>query len=445
METIFSSLLGIVTTIWMSVFGMTNTPLVKTIEVSRTVAGQVATESKVDVLPSCCSPDVSENKNVLSELLSNTRRIIATPTEIKFVSQTVELDKNIVGDKVYSNDELLAMAGPKLTTLPLGDNKYSTTGAKVGYVYLCNAPRGGGPGAGTVGPWIKGKTWTPSEKVEVSGNVTWSQAWFSNIVSGVKRLITGNNLPINHTTGTYPVAQTDDAYSYDRNPNSIKTQNMNYSLSASPVYSATPNCMGGEVGVMLSGVPLFNGFDAQGRDAQANEVQDACDGHPQERGQYHYHGMSDCFTDISVTKVLGYALDGFPITGPKVAENKYLSTDDLDICHGITSEVIMDGKKVTTYHYVMTQDFPYSAGCFRGTPIKVGNNDGGQKVQQQAGANAAAQGQQGQGVPPKPALDACSGKTSGNSCSVQTPKGTLTGNCNYTPDQKYFACIPANR
>ena len=69
---------------------------------------------------------------------------------------------------------------------------------------------------------------------------------------------------------------------------------------------------------MLTGVALFNAFDAGGRDAGAWEVQDDCEGHPQNKGEYHYHTLSRCIDDISVHTVIGFALDGFPLTGPTV-------------------------------------------------------------------------------------------------------------------------------
>jgi hypothetical protein len=72
-----------------------------------------------------------------------------------------------------------------------------------------------------------------------------------------------------------------------------------------------------------------------------------------------------------VATVIGFALDGFPITGPKVGESSILTTGDLDECHGIVSDIILDGKKTTKYHYVMTQDFPYSVSCFRAQPIQA--------------------------------------------------------------------------
>lgn len=250
--------------------------------------------------------------------------------------------------------------------LPVGDNKYSTTEAKKGSIYLCRANfvPASQAGAQKRGPWFTNNNteWDVNKKATIQGSVSWTPKMTNTIASGM-RTISTNGLP-DHKTGTYPVGQSDPARVYDANPNSIKEQALTYSLSASPVYG-DPQCMGGEVGVMLTGVSIFNGFDAGGRDAGAWEVQDACDGHPQNKGQYHYHSLSRCITDIGVETVIGFALDGFPITGPKVGEANILTTDDLDECHGLTSEVTLDGKKVMTYHYVMTQDFPYSASCFR--------------------------------------------------------------------------------
>ncbi len=39
---------------------------------------------------------------------------------------------------------------------------------------------------------------------------------------------------------------------------------------------------------------------------------------------------------------------------------------------------------------------------------------------------------------PQAAIDACTGKKKGASCS----DGRITGLCDYTPDKKYFACKP---
>ncbi len=256
-----------------------------------------------------------------------------------------------------------------LTKLPLGDKRYSTS-AKKGYVYSCQTSFNGG-GAFTQGPWINsaGGTWDLTKKAEVDGSVTWSNAQWSVSDSGTTRTLTGNGLP-KHRTGTYPIASSDDAYSYDRNPNSIKTQTLSFSLPANPSQLSSPQCVGGEVGIMLSGIPIFNAFDAGGRDAVANEVQDACDGHPQVSGMYHYHGYSDCLEDTAVTgqhsALVGYAFDGFGIYGLRGENGQELSSNDLDECHGHSHSVTWDGKTTTIYHYHLTHDFPYSVSCFRG-------------------------------------------------------------------------------
>jgi hypothetical protein len=264
--------------------------------------------------------------------------------------------------------------------LPVGDGKYSTTAAKQGYVYACStyaqSLSSGQGGAGTRGPWFTNNNteYDINKKVHVAGSVSWHGS-FSDIITGDNRIITTNDLP-NHVTGIFPIAATDPAYAYDRNPNSIAAQSLTYTLSATPVYGS-PQCMGGEAGVMLTGVALFNAFDAGGRDAGAWEVQDQCSGHPQSSHEYHYHTLSSCISDTSVSTVIGFALDGYPITGPKISQNNILTTSDLDECHGIVSIVALDGKKVTTYHYVMTQDFPYSVSCFRAKPSTTGPSAGG--------------------------------------------------------------------
>jgi len=243
--------------------------------------------------------------------------------------------------------------------------------------------------------------------VTVEGHVSWKPdfqiaeevdtAAGDGHFDATKRTITTNDLP-RHSTGVFPIAASDPAYKYDRNPNSIKAQSLVYDLARNPVYGQ-PQCMGGEAGVMYSGVALFNAFDAGGRDAGAWEVQDGCAGHREKSGEYHYHRLSSCITQASVDDVIGYALDGFPITGPKVGDSNYLTTADLDECHGITSEISLDGKKITMYHYVMTQDFPYSVSCFRAKPISPpGLQAGGG----QPGGAAPSTPMPVQGTPPPP-------------------------------------------
>ncbi len=258
--------------------------------------------------------------------------------------------------------------------LPVGDGKIVTAGPRPGYVFAC--PRyaqsfGLAIGAHVRGPWFSedGTWYYPARKAHVQGHVQHDGA-FAETKSGAARVIKTNDLPRNHTTGRFPIATDDTAYQYDRNPNAIAAQELTYVLAAEPTYG-TPQCIGHEVGVMLSGVVLFSALDAVGRDAGAWEVQDDCSGHPEVTGSYHYHTPSPCLAKAHVAEVVGYALDGFPITGARVGDGNTLTTNDLDECHGITSTVSLDGRDVDTYHYVMTQDYPYSVSCFRGRPTTV--------------------------------------------------------------------------
>lgn len=257
--------------------------------------------------------------------------------------------------------------------LPVGDEKWTLTDPAAGTVYLCRDTfvPDEQAGAGVRGPWfVNGNAdYDISLKVAVEGAVSWTPR-LSVTVEGDERIVSTNDLP-DHATGEFPVAHDDPAAQYDRNPNSITEQTLEYRLDATPEFGE-PQCMGGESGIMLTGVALFNGFDAGGRDAGAWEVQDSCAGHPQNQGEYHYHTLSSCIDQVGVDTVIGWALDGFPITGPTVGDDNILTTADLDACHGIVSDVLVDGEPVTTYHYVMTQDFPYSVSCFRAEPMKQG-------------------------------------------------------------------------
>lgn len=343
--------------------------------------------------------------------------------------------------------------------LPLGDNKYSTSGPKKGYIYLCNVQANSKAGAEHTGPWIHGNTWNIKEKSKVQGSVTWSNARFSVTTKNGTRTLSGNDLP-SHPTGTFPIKLTDPASAYDKNPNSIKEQSFTNTFPVTPTYSNTPYCMGGEAGIMLTGVALFNGFDAGYRDAAAYEVQDGCQGHPQVTGEYHYHNLSSCITDVSNTTVIGYALDGYPITGPKVSTDSYLTTDDLDECHGMTSQIMLDGKMTNSYHYVMTQDFPYSVSCFRSKPVNLqvisdhgkggqggmagqGGQNGNNNTMNTNGQSNAQGNNQGQ-QPPQEAITACSGKSSGTSCTFTTPRGSITGSCQTPSGRDSAICVPTN-
>jgi hypothetical protein len=258
--------------------------------------------------------------------------------------------------------------------LTLGDGKIGRVPER-GFVMVCNKNFFGG-GAQRNGPWIHGDTWDLTEKLTVQGSIVWPQAQFQITRQDgerfVSRGIQGNGLPVKTPTGMFPVAADDPAFQIDRNPNSIKQQRIVLSLPVNPELTASPSCVPmGMIGVALNGVAIYNALDAGGRDAVAHEVQDLCGGHPQREGQYHYHGPSPCLPDESAKeKLIGYALDGFGIYSMYDALGRELTDADLDECHGRTSEVEWNGTRQSLYHYVLTREYPYTIGCFRGTPIR---------------------------------------------------------------------------
>ncbi len=259
------------------------------------------------------------------------------------------------------------------TALPLGDGKVASQ-PTVGYVYRCGRGMGNRPRVSR--PWIQGQYWYPEQKPSVAGSVSWPSARISVELAGAERVISTNALP-NHTTGVFPIPPSDPVYRYDRNPNQIKEQSVLLRIPAQPTEAATPRCLTpGPIGYMLTGVAIFDALDAASQDAPAHEVQDRCNGHPQQRGLYHYHNASHCLPDESGKRgqhsdLVGYAADGFGIFGLKGENGVELTNSDLDACHGHVHTVMWDGKPTRMYHYHLTRMFLYSLGCFKGTPTRL--------------------------------------------------------------------------
>lgn len=323
--------------------------------------------------------------------------------------------------------------------IPLGDGKISAS-PRAGYVYSCVTGFRGG-GAQHAGDWIQGSTWDETRKIHVQGNVPWPQARISVKAGGDGRRIAGNGLPVSSTTGIFPVQRTDPAFQIDRNPNAIRPQELAIRLPLAPRAASQPFCVPmGPIGITHSGVLFFNALDAAGRDAVAHEVQDGCNGHPEQQGRYHYHGPSPCVPGISQPNaVIGFAFDGFPITGMVAANGREYSNADLDECHGRLDDLTVDGKVVRTYHYATTREYPYTVGCFRGQPVRL-------DMQSAAGGDEPRKGPPGKSGPPRPpveAIQACAGKGAGASCGFISPRGDdVRGTCG-EPVPGAVACMPA--
>ena len=287
------------------------------------------------------------------------------------------------------------------TALPLGDGLVSSS-PEAGSVFSCQSTFGGG-GAFAEGPWISGTTWDATRKVSVDGASDLGGT-FAATIGTDEVTLAGNGLP-DHGVGTFPVAASDDAYSYDRNPNEIDAWDLMVSLDATPTVAAEPSCTSlGPVGVMRNGVVLFNALDGRGEDAVAHEIQDGCDGHPEQSGTYHYHSLSSCIADGDAghSEQVGWALDGFGLYGPYGEGGVELSSADLDACHGHVHEVEFNGAVREVYHYHATADYPYTIGCFVGTPVSIDGYGSGAAGAPGGMPSAAPGGLGAPGMPPPP-------------------------------------------
>ncbi len=263
--------------------------------------------------------------------------------------------------------------GVDIKHLPIGDGNISDQPMR-GHLWSCRKYFRGG-GAHALGDWFNGDgTYDLTAKPLVDGKVDWPHSFNIELVANLRR-ITSNDLP-NHPTGNYPISEHDDAYDYDRNPNEIQKQDFLLKLPAEPRFAGRPSCVRmGPIGFLLTGGVFFNALDARGEDAIAHEIQDACQGHPQRRGIYHYHSLTTCLekdtTRRTHSDLVGYALDGFGLYGRLGEAGKPVTNKDLDECHGHTHKIIWDGKKSDTYHYHATWEYPYTVGCYRGAPERI--------------------------------------------------------------------------
>ena len=196
-----------------------------------------------------------------------------------------------------------------------------------------------------------------------------------------------------------------------------------WSIDRSPKIAAqtTPLPASGPVGVTIAGLGFYGPNDAGMAvdkpmgDPLENAIVDGCLGHAS-AADYHFHGLAEkclqtkalatatpwLLPDVSKTSaspLLGWALDGFAVYGrygcldkdckqvvemksgyAKIGDGKtdawsayeYKPAPDdpsvLDACNG---RIAPDGG----YRYHATAGFPYTIGCFKGTPVFDGETD----------------------------------------------------------------------
>jgi len=153
------------------------------------------------------------------------------------------------------------------------------------------------------------------------------------------------------------------------NPNRITSQRLIFRVPASPTAASPSDTPMGPIGVAVNGVAFFNQYAAGRSPLDAEIISfDRFNGHPQQQGMYHYHLEPLWLTAKGSSRLLGVLLDGFPVYGTRDVNGSVPT--DLDVCHGHTSAT--RELPAGIYHYHVTADSPYIAGCFRGRVGRVG-------------------------------------------------------------------------
>ena len=314
-------------------------------------------------------------------------------------------------------------------------------------------------------------------------------------IEGEYRIISSDGLP-DHETGAFPNRG---------NPNRISAQRYEMRVPARPqIASRTTPLQMQNFGFAINGVPFDPGaaeFWNNDRNWQYEAMSGAVplgldqnNAHVQPNGAYHYHGLPTAllarFAGATAPVLVGWAADGFPIYGPYgyldpnartsqfvklhsswrlksgtrnggpggkidgsfVQDYEYSAgLGQLDECNGRTG--VTPEFPNGSYHYVLTDTFPYIPRCFRGTPdasFARGRPGGGPGEMKggpgRDGGKGDGKGNDkggGMGGPPPEALDACRGKASGSACSFTGRRGEpLNGSCFSPPVGAALACRP---
>ena len=278
------------------------------------------------------------------------------------------------------------------------------------------------------------------------------EAWVEIKTQGEYRMIKSNGLA-NHQTGQFPNR---------RNPHTITAQNYDFRMPLEPKVSTRtmPVKERGKrylFGVALNGV-IFDpataeywnrnprsGWNYEALSGKLDLGLDQSHAHVQPNGAYHYHGVPNALVDKlregNKMVLVGYAADGFPIyseygyadaqdrssslkkvkpsyqlksglrpsgdSGPGGRYDGIFTEDwvyvegsgDLDECNGrfgVTPEYV-DG----TYHYFLTDSFPFVPRYFRGDPDKSFEKKRGEH-RGRSGSGGSRGGPPGGDRPPHP-------------------------------------------
>lgn len=154
----------------------------------------------------------------------------------------------------------------------------------------------------------------------------------------------------------------------------VQANALDYTITTTPEkVEQTFSLPFGPMGVMISGAPVYNPYEGDGKTVAMNgnftltnkegkqvAFMDSCNGHPSPHPaeQYHYHGLPSCVTaqvdeQDGPSHIIGYAFDGFPIYGDRDIDGAKIDPETLDRCNGIESPTpeFPDG----IYHYVLLE------------------------------------------------------------------------------------------
>jgi hypothetical protein len=288
--------------------------------------------------------------------------------------------------------------GPDCSRLRLGDDYLTTSAPAIGYLYSCNGKNPSAPGSdSTKISWInlRDKTWNFFKKPWLpKGGFDPQPGFYKETLLGNDRQIQINSLPVDRMIGDWPMTNYRNLTRIDRNPGIPAERDQVFFYPLTPSQSSSPTCVSlGSIGVTTNGVVIYNAVDGRGEDAVAREILDEFGGHPAQDA-YHYHFIPDRLDNEVMldghSGVIGYMNDGFPIYGYRGVGGIEMANNDLDQCHGHNHGVL-------GYHYHATIEYPYTIGCYAGTPIQTIPDQGMQQPgQRNQGRQPSQRNQRGQ-------------------------------------------------
>ena len=264
-----------------------------------------------------------------------------------------------------------------------------TLGLVVAVVALVAVPSSGAQTATVAGTntatAVRHAAWTSNVSVSVTGS---SITIASNGVPSTKYWTRPSEYAVPNGGVVVPTASTAHVA-----PDPTIVNRISITVRSVPTWSAktTPTSLG-PIGILLSGAPLFNPYEGNGKtvalannffltNAAGKKVYfvDKCNGHPTPMGAYHYHGLPTCITTkvdgkTGRSHLLGVALDGYPIYGARDINGKLISPSKLDACNGIFSPTPEFPKGF--YHYVLpaANTAQSALRCYHGTVSNLHTN-----------------------------------------------------------------------